>query len=50
MSLCTGAEDDEVLYADAPDHFLDPIMSTIMLDPVTLPTSGYVMDRATITR
>lgn len=25
-------------------------MSTLMHDPVLLPTSGYIMDRATITR
>ena len=25
--------------AEAPDEFLDPILSTLMLDPVTLPDS-----------
>jgi len=35
---------------DVPDDFLDPIMSTLMLDPVKLPTSGKVMDRAVIMR
>jgi hypothetical protein len=30
------------MFADAPDHFLDPIMSHIMKDPVKLPTSGQV--------
>ncbi|XP_037092632.1 ubiquitin conjugation factor E4 A-like [Pollicipes pollicipes] len=42
------AEDD--LAAQAPDHFLDPIMSTLMTDPVLLPTSGIVCDRSTIAR
>lgn len=34
---------------DAPDDFWDPIMSTIMEDPVKLP-SGSTVDRATILR
>jgi len=41
-----AVEDDEV-YADVPDEFLDPLMYTIMLDPVKLP-SGTVVDRSTI--
>lgn len=36
--------------ADAPDDFLDPIMSILMLDPVTLPSSHVVVDRSTIAR
>lgn len=36
-------------YADAPEEFRDPLMDTLMLDPVVLP-SGKVMDRAIITR
>ena len=43
-------EDDEVLYADAPDEFLDPLMFTFMNDPVYLPTSGNIVDRSTITQ
>lgn len=39
--------DDEC--ADAPDEFKDPLMDTLMSDPVVLP-SGTVMDRAIITR
>lgn len=39
-------EDD---FADAPDEFRDPLMDTLMVDPVTLP-SGVVMDRAIIIR
>jgi ubiquitin conjugation factor E4 B len=35
---------------DAPDHFLDPIMQTLMTDPVKLPTSNVTVDRVTITR
>ncbi|KAK5641761.1 hypothetical protein RI129_010308 [Pyrocoelia pectoralis] len=35
--------------ADAPDEFKDPLMDTLMTDPVLLP-SGQVMDRAVIMR
>ncbi|XP_072035141.1 ubiquitin conjugation factor E4 B-like [Amphiura filiformis] len=34
---------------DAPDEFKDPLMATLMRDPVVLP-SGHVMDRAIIDR
>lgn len=42
-------EEDEKL-ADAPDEFLDPIMGTLMKDPVILPTSQTVLDRTVIAR
>ena len=35
---------------DAPDEFRDPLMDTLMIDPVRLPTSGNVMDRSVILR
>lgn len=35
--------------ADAPDEFKDPLMDTVMSDPVLLP-SGLVMDRSVIMR
>lgn len=35
---------------EVPDEFLDPILQTLMNDPVTLPSSGITVDRATITR
>jgi len=38
------------MVADAPEEFLDPIMSIIMTDPVTLPVSHVVVDRSTIAR
>ena len=38
------------LIKDAPDEFLDPLMCTFMKDPVYLPTSENVVDRATITQ
>src|SRR5699024_10713483 len=39
----------EIDFSDAPDHFKDPLMDTIMDDPVILP-SGTVMDRSVIIR
>lgn len=35
---------------DAPEEFLDPIMSTLMIDPVVLPSSHVTVDRTTIAR
>ena len=35
---------------DIPSEFLDPLMDTLMDDPVTLPTSGNVCDRSVIMR
>jgi len=44
-------EEDEAAEADlgeVPDEFLDPLMYTLMEDPVLLPTSKTVIDRSTI--
>ncbi|RVE45348.1 hypothetical protein evm_009977 [Chilo suppressalis] len=41
---------DEEILANAPDEFLDPIMSTLMMDPVILPSSRTTVDRTTIAR
>ena len=41
--------EDEALLTDAPEEFLDEIMSTFMHDPVVLP-SGHFVDRSTITQ
>lgn len=35
---------------DAPEEFLDPIMSTLMIDPVIFPSSHVTVDRTTIAR
>lgn len=40
-------EDED--FSDAPDTYMDPLMQTLMIDPVTLP-SGLVMDRSVIMR
>uniref|UniRef100_A0A8D3B6D6 Ubiquitin conjugation factor E4 B n=1 Tax=Scophthalmus maximus TaxID=52904 RepID=A0A8D3B6D6_SCOMX len=39
----------EMDYSDAPDEFKDPLMDTLMTDPVILP-SGNIMDRSIILR
>jgi len=41
---------DEIQTEDIPETFLDPIMSTLMVDPVLLPSSRIVVDRSTIAR
>lgn len=47
--LAVSNQQTEDECADAPDEFKDPLMDTLMSDPVVLP-SGTVMDRAIITR
>jgi len=42
--------EEEELLAGAPDEFLCPIMSVLMVDPVLLPSSRQVVDRSTIAR
>lgn len=41
-------QDDEEDLGDVPDEYLDPLMATIMKDPVLLPRSKAVVDRSTI--
>jgi hypothetical protein len=40
--------DLDSLIDDAPFDFMDPLLDTLMRDPVRLPTSGTIVDRATI--
>uniref|UniRef100_K3WTU5 RING-type E3 ubiquitin transferase n=1 Tax=Globisporangium ultimum (strain ATCC 200006 / CBS 805.95 / DAOM BR144) TaxID=431595 RepID=K3WTU5_GLOUD len=40
----------EETLGEIPEEYLDPLVFTLMKDPVTLPTSGYTMDRSTITQ
>eukprot|EP00873_Tetraselmis_striata_P001321 jgi/Tetstr1/421585/TSEL_012529.t1 len=44
-----GELEDEEL-GEVPDEFLDPIYATLMKDPVLLPSSKQITDRAIITR
>lgn len=41
-------EDEEMELGEIPDEFLDPLMFTLMEDPVILPTSKVSIDRSTI--
>ena len=42
-----GAENNAVFVGEAvPDHYLDPLMGTLMTDPVRLPHSQRVVDRS----
>ena len=41
---------EELNFDDAPDEYLDPIMSILMEDPVILPNSKQIVDRSTIAR
>ncbi|CAE7456350.1 PUB1, partial [Symbiodinium microadriaticum] len=43
-------KDIDDLTNEAPEEFLDPLMATIMRDPVFLPTSANIVDRSTITQ
>lgn len=49
LEIYTTNQKNDDDFADAPDEFKDPLMDTLMVDPVMLP-SGVVMDRAIITR
>jgi len=42
--------EDDLLFEDAPDEFMDPIMGCVMKDPVILPSSNITVDRSTISR
>ncbi|KAH8251327.1 hypothetical protein KR032_007991 [Drosophila birchii] len=43
-------KEEQELLADAPEEYLDPIISTLMMDPVVLPSSKVTVDRSTIAR
>jgi len=49
-AVASAAEKAEAedLGVEVPDEFLDPLLCTLMKDPVRLPTSGYAMERAAI--
>ncbi|CAF0975154.1 unnamed protein product [Didymodactylos carnosus] len=43
-------QEEDAQFDDAPDDYLDPITSTLMTDPVMLPSSKQILDRQTIAR
>lgn len=49
FALAKAAEDlTDAAFDDAPDEYMDPLMATLMLDPVMLPVSKTIMERSTI--
>jgi len=42
------AEEDDEISEDIPEDFMDPIMMTLMEDPVELPSSNIILDKNTI--
>jgi len=43
-------QQEDVDLGDIPDEFADPILQTLMVEPVRLPTSNTVMDLASLKR
>lgn len=50
LEFIDEATNEEELFEDAPSDFFDPITSTLMRDPVVLPSSNVTVDRSTIAR
>ncbi|CAF4502144.1 unnamed protein product, partial [Rotaria sp. Silwood2] len=48
--IAVQQKENDAVYDDAPDEYLDPITSTLMVDPVMLPSSRQIIDRSTIAR
>ncbi|XP_067945570.1 ubiquitin conjugation factor E4 B-like [Watersipora subatra] len=48
--ILADKQQNDMDWSDAPERFKDPLMDTLMLDPVLLPTSNIVMDRKHILR
>ena len=49
-SLSSEIDQEEGLYDDAPEKYLDPIMNILMKEPVELPSSKNVIDYMTISK
>jgi len=49
-SLAVEMKNEEDVLGEVPSKYLDPIMATIMTDPVMLPQSKVVIDRSVIKR
>ncbi|CAF1260110.1 unnamed protein product [Adineta steineri] len=43
-------KEDDVIYNDAPEEYIDQISSILMNDPVMLPSSRTILDRSTVIR
>ena len=49
QAASANKDEDAIMGDDVPEHFYDPVLYTVMKDPVRLP-SGNIMDRAAITQ
>ena len=49
-SLSSEIDQEEGLYDDAPEKYLDPIMNILMKEPVELPSSKNDIDYMTISK
>lgn len=47
-NIKTADEEEELELGEVPDEFLDPLMFTLMKDPVRLPSSKISMDRSVL--
>ena len=47
---CQQIKNRGTTIGDIPEEFLDPILGTVMNDPVTLPNSQVTLDRTSIVR
>lgn len=45
IKIVEESEKEELDLGEVPEEFKDPLMDTLMKDPVKLPTSGHVMER-----
>jgi len=50
LNALAASQEAALASIEIPDHYLDPIMAEIMVDPVLLPTSNTIMDRKVIER
>ncbi len=50
QEIAAQQKEEDAVYDDAPDEYLDPITSILMNDPVMLPSSRKIVDRSTISR
>ena len=46
--LALDADEMDKLFEDPPERYLDPLLLTLMSDPVLLPTSGNIVERSCI--
>ena len=50
LILSCDLENEEMYYENIPEEFLDPVLQTLMKDPVELPSSKTIVDFITISK